>query len=55
MKIMVDEMPCFPSDCLFAEGWGDICHFTGEKCELNQDKYNPEYGTCPYLKKHTIP
>lgn len=50
MKIMVSDMPDFPYNCVFARGFHNaICQLCDDKCELNQDPDDPDYGTCPYL------
>ena len=46
MKLLVDEMPFYKSDCLFAklrwsedeETWISYCKFNDERCDLDFDK-----------------
>ncbi len=52
MKIVVDKYPDYPEDCPFLhEAFGYTCLLARGDCELEMDKYSPEYGKCPYLVK----
>lgn len=51
MKVLVDNLPISPHDCLFhkreSNYWGHtvyVCSFNGEKCALSDKK------DCPYLQ-----
>ena len=47
MKIIVDPMPYYPSDCLFIKlnGYDSKCPFDGNECDPNN---------CQYLKQQEV-
>ena len=53
MKILVDEMPVWSGECLFAEPvsyghqWTDICKITQRECDLH---YNVVQNYIKYLR-----
>lgn len=52
MKVVVDEYPVYSEDCPFLhEAFGYNCLLARGECEMELDKYSPEYGKCPYLVK----
>lgn len=46
MKLLVDEMPYYKDDCLFAEPewsdeeetWVTYCKFSSERCDLDEEQ-----------------
>jgi len=54
MKLLVDELPLYKDDCMFAdprwiedeETWVTYCKFTNERCDLDLDEHR-----CSFLKE----
>ena len=46
MKLLVDEMPYYKDDCLFAEQeweektWVSYCKLTGARCDLDEKQWS---------------
>lgn len=54
MKLLVDEMPYYKDDCMFAnskwnnekEVWVSYCKFTNEECDLDLNKLECSFLLC---------
>ncbi len=54
MKLLVDELPLYKDDCMFAEprwsddeeSWITYCKFTNERCDLDLNERE-----CSFLKE----
>lgn len=56
MKILVDEMPCYGTDCIFYNCATECCNITGYSCEIldfiNEQKLkNKEYEQKYHIKE----
>lgn len=52
MKIVVDSLPCSPSDCLFLKDYyKDTCRFSEACCIFSSwlDNIEEDNRICPYL------
>lgn len=54
MKFLIDEMPCFSSECPFYDAYEKICKCDGNRCEhMHLSSSERCYKTeCKWLKEY---